>query len=504
MSASNKFFGEKYEQLVAVKPIIESAGFGVPEMYGLPQNTIDKVLYASSLPSIDEADHSGLDRYEAEDRITLPDDLSDHLLEMSRGLAASFAGPLLMRSSGRGDAIGVGVYSSEIYSDNIESVRRAFSEVVASYFSKEAITYRQRARIASGFAVLMQPLVGTTHEGVSRYGHNETAQIFDTFLSGNAKIGTPRSPLGSMKLQPGFGCAVDIPGLPSFEFRDKSDDDKVAEWEASEAILKGTNPRNRGADDAVSGRKYVNDGAYGWRQDYGEFYPKNRVTRPETFTIGALKEQLTRVHSALGSRPSYYEFVVRLTEEGEELYVVQKGDLSIPIESTGVTLDTAKDEDILLTDMVVEAGNGNSPTFGTIVCLTDEDKSDLYAFDETEAAQSGYLLAFGAQSSMKRNPVNVRMLKNVKAIVTLESMSWSHTSNPEEHVAGYSEALGIPLISISNSSGEAWRLLNGYSYTEHKSKGRHEGTLIVRDGSFQVVTDAHLKDGLILEFGRED
>lgn len=410
---------------------------------------------------------------------------------------------MLLRSSGRGDALGVGVYSSALCSDTTTSIRRAFSEVVSSYFSQEATTYRKRANIAPGFAVFLQPLVGTAMEGVSRYDRTETALIFSALVSGNAKLGTPRNPVGSMKLQPSFGCAVAIPGLPAFEFTHTEDDNKIAEWEASEAILNGTNSRNRGPEDAVTGRRYVYEEGFGWRKDYGEFYPKERNLHAETITIGALKERLTHIQAVLGNVPSYYEFVVRHTQNGEQLFIVQKGNLLTAHESTGMSLDTAKKEDILLANMVVEAGNGNSPTFSTIVCLTDEDKSDLYAFDKTEAAQHGYLLAFGAQSSMRLNPVNIRRLKNAKAIVTIESTGWSHTSSPEEHVAGYSEALGIPLISISNRSNEAWRLLNGYYNTGQKINNRHEGNLIIRDGSFQVVTDARVKDGLILEYGQE-
>ena len=312
MSASNDFYGEKYEQLVAAKPAIEKAGFGVPEMHGLSQSILDDVLHASSLPSIAEANQSELDRYEFEDQIAPPDDLLDHLLQVSRGLDAAFEGPLVLRSSGRGDSIGVGVYSSAVFSDNVESVRRAFKEVVASYFGEEGKNYRLRAKIPSGFGAFIQPLVGTVHEGISHYREAETAQIFDTLLSGNAKMGTPRNPKGSMKLQPGFGCAVAVPGLPSFDFNDAHSDNKLAEYEASELILLGTNSRNRGADDAVSGRRYVNEAGYGWIRNYGEFYPKERLATPETLTVGALKEYLVHIHSSLGSKPVYLELVFYL------------------------------------------------------------------------------------------------------------------------------------------------------------------------------------------------
>lgn len=504
MAENRAFYGEKYDQLAEAKPIIESAGFNVPEMYGMPQQTLDELLHASSLPTILEADSSGIDPNDVEDQLQIPINLAEHILEVSRGLSTPFGGPSLIRSSGKGDAIGVGVYSSVMYSDNIDSVSRAFSEVVASYFRQEAINYRQRANISPGFAVFMQPMVGTVYEGFSHYQESGTAEIFDVLLSGNAKIGTMRSPQGSMKLQPGFGCAVAIPGLPSFEFNDVSRDYEIAEYEAAEIILQSTNARNRGADDAVNGRRYVNDGSYGWRQDYGEFYPKSGYVSTDSLTIGTLKERLVKIHEALGGSPTYYEFVVRQIAELEEIYIVQKGDIPSRNSHGNIGIDNARMEDILLSNIVVEAGNGNSPTFDTVVCLTDEDKSDLYEFDSSDEAKGGYLVAFGAQRSMKSNPINIRKLKNVKAIVTLESRSWSHTSSPEEHIAGYSEALGIPLISISSKSDEAWRLLNGYSYDEHISTGRQVGTLLVRDGSFQVVTDPAVRDGLILEFDRQN
>lgn len=68
MSTSNDFYGEKYEQLVAAKPIIEAAGYGVPEMYGIPQSTIEEVLNTSSLPALHEADHAEFDVYDIEEK----------------------------------------------------------------------------------------------------------------------------------------------------------------------------------------------------------------------------------------------------------------------------------------------------------------------------------------------------------------------------------------------------------------------------------------------------
>jgi hypothetical protein len=504
MSGNGEFYGEKYDQLLVAKPYIESAGFGVPEMYGLPQSILDKVLFASSLPSIAEADRSEFGIHDVQKQIVLPPDLLDHVVEVSRGLAGVFAGPLVMRSSGNGDAIGVGVYSSSVFSDNARSARDAFAKVVASYFSNEAIIYRQRAEIESGFAMFMQPLVGTAQEGVSEYRPSETAQIFDTLLSGNARIGTPRSPRGSMKLQPGHGCAVAIPGLPAFDFADTWLDDGSAERSSAEVIVNNTGHRYTVANSAETNIMYVKKAESGWKEDYGEYSSTNRSSQLESLTIGALKEQLSRIHDVLGNRPAYYEFVVRNGDNGEELYVVQKGDLQVRDASVEITIDNARKEDILLNNMVVEAGNGYSPVFKTIVCFEGESNFDLYAFDETEAAQNGYLLALRAEKIDKVNPINVRRLKNARAIVTIESKGRSHTTRPEEHVAGYSEALGIPFISVFDSGSRAWRLFNGSSLRRDRTqKGRREGSLLVRDGSFMVVSDPYSKDGLILEFGRE-
>jgi hypothetical protein len=453
------FMGDKFEQLVTSKPFLESVGVHVPEIVGIEQSVVDESLAESSLPTIDEADDSPIDALHIESRLVAGKNLVDHLVTIAEKLSDEFDGPLIMRSSGRGDAVGIGVYESSVHGTDAASVGEAYVNVVASYFS------------AAPF-------------------------------SGNAKLGTPRSPQGSMRLQPGFGSGVAIPGLPIFEFSDHADDDNAAEWEATERLIRETSHRNNQAARALDYAPYVDDGIGDWRKEYGEFIKVHGVVGDAVkLTVAGLIGVLSRAHDALGGGPTYLEFVAREEKGNEVIYVVQKGNI-IPARGDEAALDSVPAHQIMLREMVIEAGNGFSPKFDTIVCLTDEDKTDLYRYDSTEDAKNGYLVAFGAVSNPKRNPLNLRLLKNVKGIVTLETSGYAHTSHPKEHLVGYSDALGIPLISISNNANDAWIKLNGFSW-DGDDKGRDEGSLITRKGNFQIVTDPSSRDGVILDLDRQ-
>jgi len=466
---------------------------------------IDECLASSSLPSIAEADGEGIDAYEIEDRLKMNNDLVDHLVVNAERLSRLFGGsPLLMRSSGRGDAIGVGVYDSALHGVDPKSICEAFSRVAASYFKTGGIVYRGRAGLASGFGMFIQPLVGNKLDGISTYkrgGKKDTAILYEAPFSGNAKLGTTKSPYGAMKLQGGLGGAVAIPGLPVFEFQDDEEDGEGVDSAATERIIFGTSHRNKRADDAVIGTGYVFEELYGWRKNYDrEYYPARNGREILHLTIGSLKEILTRAHGALGGTPTYLEFVAREEEGQERIYVVQKGNIA-QARAGEISLDAVPGEKVLWKNMTVEAGNGSSPKFDTIVCLIGEDKSDLYEFDKTDEAQGGYMIAFDAQSSPRSNRIQIRQLKHVKAVVTLESMGYSHSGSPEDHLAGYSDTLGIPLMSIISQSNEAWMLFSGFSW-DGENKGSKQGTLIIRKGSFQVVADQFSSDGVILDFNK--
>lgn len=498
------FYGDKYEQLASIAPEVEAAGMFVTGMTSIDQAMIDGELYANSMASIEDADlfPDGIDL----SHFRPSQDMIDHLLEEGQRQSREFGGgPVILRSSGRGDSTGNGVYESERYDLTPDRAADAFKIVVGSYFDKKGRIFRERAGLEPGFAVFIQPLVGNVVDG--RYDESygvlrnprKDPKLFRTDYSGNARLATPLHPTGAIKIQRGLGSAVAIPGLPSVDFDLTDCDDESPENAMFELAERSMSHRTmRDADRAFSKQGYVLDADGNWTSNYGDYRPVAYMG-DEGVTLGGLKQLLLNLNNSLGSAPSYYEFASRWHEGEERIYIIQKG--AIANNGPEVNLETIDRRQVLIDGVTVEAGNGACPSFETIVCLTDNDKQDLYAFDKSKAAKGGYLLAYHASRAMRGHEIDMRQLSNVRAFMAFESGDWGHSKRPEEHVLGYSDQLGIPLMTIM-SGGDAWPLLTGYDPYEREPSAPRQGSLIVRSGKFQVMTGSATDQALILDLDK--
>jgi len=496
------FFGDKYGELLANSADILAAGAHVAPMTGISQEVIDQELALNSLPTITEADDSNISEADIQDRLRISLDLRDYLVDESLLLQEAFRGPLIFRSSGRGDAVGVGVYKSELYAPFVPSIEKALAKVVGSYFSDAGRTYRERAQLEPGFGAFMQPVVGGHING--RHAFLDEASdpllgpdLFFTPFSGNVRIGTPRNPNGAMRLQRGLGSAVDVTGAPIFDFDDDWYDDEYPPYVMEERAIYETSARKQ--------MKSTEDAHLMWSDDRGEWqhdWEYNNPYNPEEdgMTFGALKDRIRTIHEQIG-KPLYLEFAVEPHILGERLYVIQKAELK-PKTSNELSVESIPKDKILLDDIPLEGSANSTAELSNIVCLTDDYKGDLYDFDQTEEAEGGYVLVYHAQSTSMSNRIDLTRLKNVKAIVDIETMDWGHSSRgPTDHLIGYSDQLDIPLMSIFRRNAQhEWQTLNGYNQRTNELDGEHRGKIIVRQGKFQVVVDPASQKALVVKW----
>jgi|GEM_PF-5832877 len=180
------------------------------------------LLSAKGLPSLGEEFDAGF-RSEVTDIVT-PEFL-DYLVTSVRDYRDIFGGPLYCRSSANGDSTGIGIYRSLDCGYDPNSIKSAFTNVVASYFSELAVDFRRRADIAPGFSVFFQPMVGTFTEKVyTDYRVANVSQAFTAPYSGNVRMGIPRS-VGLVQFQNGIGSAVTNRIAPHIHFEDILEDD---------------------------------------------------------------------------------------------------------------------------------------------------------------------------------------------------------------------------------------------------------------------------------------
>lgn len=498
---TNGFFGDKYEYLESSKAQIEASGAKVPEAIGISQEVIDSVLVNSGLPTIDESASLSPDSPHLADisgRIVIPDEVTDGLVESAINLASHFNGPVITRSSGRGDAVGIGVYESVIHGTDPEDVRSAFSSVAGSYFTDRAIIYRDRKGLEPGYGMFMQPVVGNNLQALDKWEAMERKwlPVFTSVVSGNVKIGTPRNPQGVIRLNQGLGSGVNDRNAPVIEFGTDYDNNSLVLLPAIYRLdhMLG----DRYADDRGD-ILYLEEGKWKTADKYNRYGSIPSHSELTGKDIQSIAQSLQR---ELGS-PCYFEFAVR-EEDGEKIvYIHQIAPIETSSGNAEVSIESIPQESIILDNVNVFAGGVNTEPCTKIVCLShgEGSQTDLYEFDRTKEATDGYILVYHASATSKSQRIDIRNLKNVRALVDLESMDWGHASGtPEQHLIGYSDQLGIPLLNIFDRGSKAWRKLNGVKFDRDSgdtSGNRHAGKLIIRDGKFGVYIDSTTDKAII-------
>ncbi len=496
------YYGDKFEQLENFRPTADKLGLFVPPSHGISQEFIDGLLYEASRPSISEAEAAA----ETDYTDIQMSELDDMLMEYAGELSRVYEGPLILRSSGEGDAVGVGVYESAMHGVHLEDVRFAFNSVLASYFSEEARIFRQRMGYENKFAMFMQPMVGSTasvlpddgqFEGVTINGNEisiDDSTVFLTPFSGNVTMGTPRTGIGIMRLQPGHGSAVDYAGYPAFNL---NSEDRLYDPMSAERAIQRRIEREVSARDPRDPYRKMNglmckpDGR--WEDNY--LYTAFVSTWGTEYRIGDIKEQLASIYEEVDNSATYMEFAVRRSiDDGDQLYVIQKGDLRLDVD-TAIDLNLIDGGSVVEDSFRVEAGVNSYKEVGSLVCIGGPDHTYVREFDRSEEASSGYVIVYGARQLDDRK-LDIRNLENLQGIVALESMEYSHSGHPEDHLIGYSEQLGIPILSMLRWSTEkAWGKLNGAIDLMPGYTKTILGDVRVHAGGFIIATNE--KEGLI-------
>lgn len=461
----------KYGELLNLEGIELPPGVSVPPSYLISEEVIDAVLAGTGISVSNHTVPQGIDIWD----IPISDEAIQALVpELASLQEDSGGGPLILRSSGEGDARGVGVYRSEVFDVSLASLSRSLKSVLGSYFSEQGQIYREKLGLDAGFEMFVQPVAGLFAELV-REDHGdslENVQLFGVSISGNATV-VPGGG-GFVRLQHGFGSAVNKGYWPELSLSLDVPLETPLSHLMIDAESKTINPRDylENTEVPVFAK---GDGFPNWDRAWGLC---GHFASDRAITYSWLQKTLGDLQACLpnSERAHYFEFAITPGEDQKShvLHVLQVATLAE--DSTEVELEGI-DRQKVLVDATVRAGGNCSAFVKRIVSLIDPRHSGLYAFDKTAAAESGYILVYHAQSNPSSSELDVRRLKNAKAIVVLESMSYGHAYAPEQHLVGYAEVTQLPVMSIYRRNIQhQWQTLNGV-HSEDKSD-RIQGAIV--------------------------
>lgn len=497
------FFGDKYEQLYGSQDAIKAAGAYLAPAVPIAQETIDEVLADNGLPSINDTEPSEAHEValRIQSRFGLPGAFHSTLTDASESLSTYFGGPVITRSSARGDAIGTGVYESRWHGNNPHDIAKAFIGVLGSYYTDAAVNYRSRAGLAPGFAMFMQPVVGTRF-GVTDLWRVDDAKkppfLFGPTYSGNARLGTPRSPQGSVKIQPNFGSAVDSPTAQTIDLKPDGED--------NEAIFNLSGVRLIASDlydEARSERALFTPTPTGWAVAGAPHQPWyfDRFELRHNPGKSLTKQQVRSIFQEIcsdSSDPLYLEFaVIRDDDDSQAIYIIQRGVLKArnEIDTDG---EFTPARQIIADDLTVVGESRTTGEVNHIVRLSGESHQGIYDFDKSPEANGGYILCYPSSQVTQRHPIDIRQLRNVHALLDLQAVGSGHVKAPQDHLIGFSDGLGIPLLTFKGDIGTRWRAL-GPKSTDGYTADIPSQLLSVKTGRFKVKFDMNTGKSMIVD-----
>jgi hypothetical protein len=195
--------GGKFDQLIQKTPELNRIGFRTPQRIILPEEFFDSFLSRNGLGKTLRQ----VPQNEATISNILNGNFSREDFETIKGIVERFGDtPIVVRSSAAGDSRGTGIYRSEFTDGHVGNVRKAIQRVLASYFTPDAIQFRQDAKTGEGFALGVEPAIGSWVE--EEWGF----RYFTPIISGFGYTSTLRDPDGYVVTVPGLGGGVETRG----------------------------------------------------------------------------------------------------------------------------------------------------------------------------------------------------------------------------------------------------------------------------------------------------
>ncbi|RLJ08898.1 MAG: hypothetical protein DRP13_01685 [Candidatus Aenigmatarchaeota archaeon] len=446
--------GDKARELMEKTPYLVEIGFYAPRRTVLAEDYFDgffqKNRLGKNLREIEIAD--GLEQRIMEGMFT------EEEFEVLRGIGCSYPEKFLIsRSSGKKDARGTGIYRSEFTENVPEKLATSVKSVLTSYFSEEAIIFREKAGIEEGFGVMIEPLIG-----------QYIGEGFAPVLSGFGYTSTARGE-GYVVVVPGIGGGVDTRrGETITESQIKDFGGKLTDYILSEIkkianIYKDSTLLIKDPLCTVSSFEsmYIFAGKAVYYEDYSDEFTVKYVTLDfkkagiddyfEELNLLPLFDMMRKMEDRFG-KPQYFEWALTFDSGEPKYWIIQTADIDKKLD----IMDFSDPGNIILTGHSV-LGTGAKDCDKIIICKSVYDISSLDKFNKKN---KDYILIFPgtliSQGVISFSKLEYNHIYNAS---TLLENPGKHFSRPVDHFGGRLEESGIFFgILDNNPETGAWKV----------------------------------------------
>jgi len=370
--------GDKYRLLVEYQEPMKEVGFRIPQRREIPIVEMDDV--ESIMERVDP--------------------------RIAEAAAHFHDKPIIARSSGAGDALGIGIYESVFTTG--AGLRDAVRAVLASFFTQDAVMFRRDFNLEDTFGVFIDEVVGQVLDE-NCYAPIFSGALYTTCNNGKARIvfDVGLDGVNSEKPFERRSSVERVAYTPNERYASSLHRalGRVTDWEA---IKKG-----RPIIFYHTHLKYFNT-EEGILQ-YGQVSPQAELTRlPFDKIISRLVEKIRpKIEQATGG-PKYIEFAI--THDPETVYWLTQ---IAELETTLDEQELGKDEDALVISTGNAGGSGKKICRNIVVGKNLDDVAEYNAHnrDHILVLLPGHIRTFGMQDP----PLRYRHVS--KASVILEAPS---------------------------------------------------------------------------------
>ncbi len=447
--------GDKARQLVEKTSKLREIGFYTPRRVVLAEDFFDGFFQRNNL---------GNNLREAEITPDLETKISNGSLtrgelEKLRRITLPYGRvPLAVRSSAEGDSRGTGIYKSVFSENNPSSIRKSVQEVLASYFSKDAVAFRIDAKTGEGFGVIIEPI----------NGQNIGSLDFAPILSGFGYTSTSRGE-GYTAVVPGLGGGVDSRDAEII-FRSEIEKYKTLDGyldrKSDEKHLLELQPRRDSAlvetyPDLVGKVFFYSSKDISFFVDRGDIVLNDK-------TALALRElnllnffgMMKKIEDAFG-KPQYFEWSMTIESQMPKFWINQIADTSKKLD----LMDFSDLGEILFNAHTV-TGTGIRPCYKIAKCFQPADCQSLWDFNENN---KNYVLLYSSIFTTGGSGEKLSYSQCRNASVFLELQDASHTKHAIGHWGGELEKAGkfFGVLDWERGFEPNWELFKSKVAIEH-------------------------------------
>ena len=379
--------------------------------------------------------------------------------------------PLAVRSSAEGDARGTGTYTSTFTNNHPSTLRRAVQEVLASYFSEDAIAFRRDAGTGEGFGILIEPIIGQDIDGdfapvLSGFGYTSTSRgegyinIVPGLGGGVSSRNGERITLSALKEYDGNLIQFLCGELMEMQLGQKTTRRSSLLRTDMHSILHHTF-----AGDAFHTRRR-NKGFVGRTHFHLKYAGLGEAF--EKLNLNPFFEMMQEMEEHFG-KPQYFEWAMTLEQEGPRYWITQIADVNKKLD----ILDFGNIENILFNAHTV-TGTQELVCPQMVTCTSPKDIESLYRFNQHN---KGYALLFSAMLTASALPLKNLAASGIdpayaailpsyskltykdfsNASVFLEEQDQAHVGDPVAHLGGQLELTGKLVGVLDEDAAPQWK-----------------------------------------------